>query len=331
MCSSSLKVFTCPLTWNAFHDYCKFHMRQMAIHDVLAGKGWYDAFYYCVDDPNQGVSYTQQYQDVRQANRKAEMPRNGIVCHQPRHEAALQLRVEHSASRDEVAAAGHWNAVCRDQVYANMPAADTLAQLAGFNNAKDYMVFEALLDPAEIPYFHPMWASIFPGVEDTLAELVKVAPPPPLGGAPSFCACAGSVLPRKQSGMLIAHVDMLHLPYTTDWHDENGGCCSPDTNSAASLRRVCKWQIVAVAKVAKAPCLSSSVNGPCDELQPGSNIALIYTAIWAFVAAVFSCCFPSLLNILLIIRSCALIMPECVLTHCNNCCPFHTILLRHIW
>ena len=128
----------------------------MDIPDVLAGKDWYDCFYYCGEDPHQGISYAQQYQDVQQANQKADMPRNGIVCHQPRHESGLYLRVAHSVSRDEVSAAGHWNPEVSDKIYANMPAADTLANLAGFNSAQDYMVFEALLDPAEIPYFRPM-------------------------------------------------------------------------------------------------------------------------------------------------------------------------------
>ena len=74
----------------------------------------------------------------------------------PRHQQCL---------RDEVLAAGHWNPDIKDNISLNMPAADTMAVLGGFNTAQVYMVSGALLDPPEIPYFCPMLASIFPGVE----------------------------------------------------------------------------------------------------------------------------------------------------------------------
>ena len=172
---------------NAFHDFNKYHVLGQPLPDVLGNKEYYAEFYYNSTSPTTQLSGTQLYQDVRKAQRQAGLPRNGIVLHQPRHEAALELRCTHNATRDEVACAADWMRTCMDTFYANMPAAGTVASLAGFADHENYMVFEALLDPADIPQFRPMWESIFPGVEDTLAKLVEVHPLASLPVVTAWC------------------------------------------------------------------------------------------------------------------------------------------------
>ena len=164
----------CPLTMNAFHDFNKYHVKGQQLPDVLGNKEYYAEYYYNSTNATTPVSGTQLYQEVRKAHQQAGIPRNGICLHAMRHEGALYMRTTHSDTRDELACAAHWFQTCMDNFYANMPAGNTVAHLAGFRDQSSYMVFEALLDTADIPRFRPMWESLFPGVEVTLEELAKV-------------------------------------------------------------------------------------------------------------------------------------------------------------
>ena len=70
--------------------------------------------------------------------------------------------------------AGGWSQQTLNKVYAQLPAADGLAQRAGFTGRNTFMCYHMLLDPAAFTEDPAMVPSIFAGVEDLLPELQQV-------------------------------------------------------------------------------------------------------------------------------------------------------------
>ena len=172
---SYMQVYKCPLGTMAMWNVTKHHLAQLPMPDILGGKaGWYKNLIFSVGNLDTAYQPAHQYEQVRAAQTRAGIRKNGVVCHLPRHASAFQARAMYSEAAGEVAIAGGWQKSQMQGVYCQVPSGDSLARRAGYSAGRAGAAnFRQIISPLSFVETAPMIEE-FPGLCEQL-DLLRQA------------------------------------------------------------------------------------------------------------------------------------------------------------